>query len=142
MPAHEIASSDPAPRGIRCTDHLPPFQRSARVELLKLPTASHDRALGHATAPSDTSLRVSSRPSSIDQVDPFQRSISGESPAQHPLAAQWMVPTATQLRPDAQDTPVSDVSTRRLESNFGLGRDCSDHLEPFQRAARGPDSPP
>jgi hypothetical protein len=42
-----------------------------------------------------------------------------------------MTPTATQLRADAHDTPVSAPG-----SLLGVGIGCSDQIEPFHRSAR------
>lgn len=111
-----------APEGVGAESnvHSVPFQRSARLALLELPTATHADAVEHETLcivpplPGATVCTL--------HIIPFQRSTMGMVPP--------VPPTAVHALLEVQDTALS-----LLMLSFGLGDVWSFHSVPFQLSA-------
>jgi hypothetical protein len=109
--AHDTASSESRPltRGVRCTDHIDPFQCSISAVFTnpaRWPTAVHDRAELHDTSFNQASLTPGSCGVGwIDHLDPFQRSTRGMPPC-----GVDRDPTAMHAVRDVHDTPNKRAS--------------------------------
>ena len=103
--------------------HVVPFQISTSGSFAAVPTATQRTALGH-----DTASNIESVPGLTDvwsdQLDPFQRSASVDSPFE-----KKRVPTAVQLVGAEQATASSSLVVP------GLGAATIAHDDPFHRCA-------
>jgi hypothetical protein len=117
--------------GLTTIDHLAPFQCSTNVLktafseaglVAENPTAEQSVEVAHDTPTSTPSVGAAGLGlGTIDQLDPFHRSIS---------VAVAVLPTAKQLVAEAHDTPASPTPT----SPAGCGLGTIDQLDPFHRS--------
>ena len=135
MLAHDtavrFACATPRGFGLTTVDHLAPFQCSTKVLneafsdsglVAENPTAEQSVAVAHDTPTSTPSVDpVGLGLGTMDQLDPFQRSMS---------VAENVLPTAKQLFADVHETPARPAPT----SPAGCGLGTIDHVEPFHRS--------
>ena len=116
--------------GVRWIAHPLPFQRSASVLSLLVPTAVHAVAERQDTA----NNTVESGLGTVIGIQcvPFQRSATAPAPAMPISAGRRSPPTATQTLADLQSTPLSAVVP---------GAGWILHPTPFHRSARVPAAP-
>ena len=114
--------------GTGLRSHLVPFHRTTKARVVpptvELPAAAQRSAVAHDTAASRERVAPAGFGLvTIDQVEPFQRSMN---------AVPADSPTAKQLVADVHETPFSCAPV--APPGFGLA--TIDQLVPFQRSAR------